>query len=1214
MSARLLLDKLEELKLLDPSVVADLRRQLEQAARPIPAETLAKLLVDNGHLTKYQAAKLVEEVTAQREDRREARVASAEAKRSQAEAAEKKLAEDDELEQLIGGVVETPASPAGSRPQPSPSGTGSPPRSEPPAVKKPRTPGPQEAPDEKSSIQAKPVRQPAVPLDPWQVPDETPSHKTATEPLMAEPIDEQAEGLTDAAVSYAEPVAEPPLAEAGLPIETTSSSAVAAALRVPKKRAPRNPWESPLILVGGFALIVLAALSAVMWYSLTRGTAAEYFEAAEADYRDGAYANAVAKFDKFLRYFPNDPNASLARVRRQMAQLRMEAEGSRDPDQALQAAKHVLPQIENEPAFAEARAELATLLPDLAKAFAEKAKNARSAEEAKKLLEKVDEAMALVNNPVYLPTTLRKTQTNVIDRIEETVLQVRRDIEREERLTAVLASIDQAIEAGQPREALRQRDALVADYPGLARHPELIKRVMAIGQREREAVRGFTPQLTVRTEAPDIPVRRVVLYGRAGNGLPAGGSDYVLAVTVEGTVYGIEAGTGDVIWRRYVGNGNAFWPISLGSPNDPTPADWLLVDSDRWELMRVKGTTGEVVWAVAMGEPLHAPVLWRDRVLIATHSGRVYNVSLLDGTGSRAADFGQALPVGPQTNDRYTVFYQLGQQDHLYVMSVETMECQSVYYLGHRAEQVAIPPTLAVGMLFVATNSGSDFSFVHAFKLDATGQQLDPIAEPTRLDGHVISPPVVSGRRIYFATSLGAVVALEINPQEDPPISREIAPLPPVRREPLFTYMLADGNALFLADTRLVAYDVQASQAQFVRRWVTYEGQGFVGPLYQVGPALVSTRRSPQSGGFRISAVDTASGSKTFWQSDVGFPIAGLAIGPKDSLLAFTTNGSMYAIPRSGSTDRLAGTLDLRLGDASFEDVVPLGDGRVMFFSRAGRGLLYDPNEPEKQPQFVQFTLSAPAARVPPLLMADHLVVPLQSGEITALSPTGTGAKLLPFQPPLKPGSSVQWLPPVRIAEETDEFVIADDQQRLFRIGIIDTGGRRLTSLAQASLEENLVGRLAVLPKAILGVSSRSDADALWRFEIGSLRSSQPQTLPGRVVWGPFGFGDVALLALATASQQIELMAVNDNLQSQWTVPLPHGPPVGAVSLSDSELLLATAEGWLGRLQLSNGQMGGEVALTEPATGQPLVAGNSVWIPGSVGSLLQATLPDQKAE
>ncbi len=66
MLANKFIDLLESEKLLDPEMIEELRRQVAQSGNRLPIETLAKLLVENEQLTKFQAARLVSQVKEQR--------------------------------------------------------------------------------------------------------------------------------------------------------------------------------------------------------------------------------------------------------------------------------------------------------------------------------------------------------------------------------------------------------------------------------------------------------------------------------------------------------------------------------------------------------------------------------------------------------------------------------------------------------------------------------------------------------------------------------------------------------------------------------------------------------------------------------------------------------------------------------------------------------------------------------------------------------------------------------------------------------------------------------------------------------------------------------------------------------------------------------------------------------------------------------------------
>lgn len=62
MLANELIDQLERRGLLDQEIIEALREQLDQGGAHVTPEAVAKLLVDNGQLTRFQATKLIGEL------------------------------------------------------------------------------------------------------------------------------------------------------------------------------------------------------------------------------------------------------------------------------------------------------------------------------------------------------------------------------------------------------------------------------------------------------------------------------------------------------------------------------------------------------------------------------------------------------------------------------------------------------------------------------------------------------------------------------------------------------------------------------------------------------------------------------------------------------------------------------------------------------------------------------------------------------------------------------------------------------------------------------------------------------------------------------------------------------------------------------------------------------------------------------------------------
>src|SRR5947208_3301789 len=113
---RKVMDLAEQQGLLDGKAIAELRRQVAESKFVVTPEAIAKVLVDHGHLTPFQARKLVSQAVADQPDPIEERVAEKPQPKSPPQPVEDLTFADSTPEVK----VVKPAEPARPAPQPAP--------------------------------------------------------------------------------------------------------------------------------------------------------------------------------------------------------------------------------------------------------------------------------------------------------------------------------------------------------------------------------------------------------------------------------------------------------------------------------------------------------------------------------------------------------------------------------------------------------------------------------------------------------------------------------------------------------------------------------------------------------------------------------------------------------------------------------------------------------------------------------------------------------------------------------------------------------------------------------------------------------------------------------------------------------------------------------------------------------------------------------------
>jgi len=1164
-------DLLEKKDLVSPEVVVHLRRQIARPNNPISAALLAKWLVDRGHLSRLLAQRLL--------TRAEESVEPAEPR--DAEFDWEKQAEGDELglapldDEIAGMRAAEPKKPAPApKPKPTRASGATPPAGRPP--QKPSQPAPGAAGGSLLDEEFAPLGGGATGLG-------------------------ALEGVTDESALTASEG--DPLAPAGTKKRLFGGRR--------RRRRRDNVWDSPLLLIGGGGLLLLVIVGAILYWALNRQTGDETLAVAEEFYRGGSYTKAIDQYNEYLEKFPKHEGVSLARVRRGLAQLRQATDYASDWPNALSVANEVLGEIAQEEGFStEARPELVAMLPKIAQGLADKAR----ADLDSALVGKCEEALALVNK--YIPASSRPV-TKLAD-IQALLALTNREIARGKELEKAIAGMKAAVERNETAEAYRIRTALLKEYPSLVDNERLLEMVRAVSQAELSGVKMVDePKSAQGGEASADAVPAVALARRITTSAPPGAEGHVIFVLARGAAYGLDATSGEILWRRPVG-----FAINGRSPGFPPTAiserpgsDAIMVDSERHEVLRAEAATGQPRWRHALGEPFDAhPVVADKRLLVATRPGRLVWVDLETGDSPGYVQLPQELRVGPSIDSRRSAIYQIAEHSNLFVLSLGKGEPKQVVYLGHAPGSVTVPPVVVNRYLVVADNDGVKHSTLRVLALEAEEEGQPPvrIVQTVRLKGHVDSPPQVYGVRMLVATDQGELTVFEIsatdveNPlarvaegktSSEEELTRDEMP------EGLIRFPLLRGGRVWIADNQLTHYDLQPSQGRLQPRGVKNERSATLQPLVSIDQTVFHVRRKLGFPGVLVSAVG-AEEKQPYWETHLAAPLAAEPIvdAQAGQITAVTSIGAIFQLPSDGLDKPVAHDQPtVALKPAEIEgpvtDVFRVQDRLLVMAAGTGAEQLpvYDPQEGNR----FRWLFLPGALGGRPIPFADGLIVPCEIGQVFLLDARSGKPRVEPFQPALKSGARVAWSQPALVGQ--NEMLISEGQA-LYRVGIQDQPKPHLAMLAEVVLPERLVSPIAVLGNVAYAVDA---AESLVAFELPDLTAGEPRPLGARSAWGPGRVGDHVLLA----TDDDQLYCLDAGQKVVWQVPLPYGPLAGRPLSTESGDVLAAASGVIWRLDPATGKELAKIETGNPLGTGPVPFGGGLLVGGHDGCLHKVQMP-----
>ena len=975
-----------------------------------------------------------------------------------------------------------------------------------------------------------------------------------------------------------------------------------------KKETRKNPWDSPLMLFGGGGLVMLMLIGGLLYFWLAFDSGDEMFQAAEKSYRGGSYMQAAAEYEKFTKRFPDHPSAELAHVRRGMSSLWHAVEGGTNWETALSTTQTILPEIDESPAFDEARPELASILPEIATGLTESAQLARDLDVKKQQSELATEALALVNNPIYLPTSLREAQQSRIDSIELNLIRVQRDIERDQARRETLTKIEAAANEGKFPEVYQLRRTLLGAYPGLRTDADLNKTVSAAAMKLVDQVVPITdfPAPSTMDDALESALAQVTFVQHEPMIAPDPNSE-VKVLRLDGTAYAIELSTGHLLWRRYVGVADQAEPIAWTNLDGSTAV--ALIDSTQNELVVLDQRSGKLVWRQQFASELFRPTYVDGSVYIAELDGKVWKFACETGEVESAVTLPQSVSAPVGTLAEVAGIYVVAEHSNVYALSPRDLKCIEVIPVGHEVGTITVAPTGALRHMFLFENAGLEFSLLHIYAVDGGGGNATLTQDLIRQTGRVVVSPVVAETRLVATNDRGEVLVYEVNmaTKQDP--VRLVASTKADSAEPMVCYSAVDRGTLWVCGQRMTRYVMQLSRGSVVRKMVDHDGDTFVAPPMFLQDQIIHVRRNAGALGFVVESQRVGQTKlDDVWQTTLGAPTAGPAfeLEGADAPLVVTSRGAVFDLPSaepgtSKIVDKTQAQVDFTTQYYRFEGGASVDAKNQVFFPPDGeiRSLVVDTTNGNVTARLIGWEIPATERPCLPLVWNKNILVPTKMGQILVVEPLTGAADIHPFQPELAFGEEVEWAPPAAVEGSDPSVILSDRQLRLFRLGVQPDPQPHLVALQQVELEEPLTGNLAAAGLMLVGVGNHEGKDVLRLFQLPEMAEQTPIEISGDVVFSPKEVG--SRVYVGTSEQG--LIAIQDDFTVAWTRPL-NGRQIVAGPLPVGDMLavsFAHGEVWL--LNAATGEPAQAFDIGEPLGNGLSWQAGGLWAHGYDGTL-----------
>lgn len=931
---------------------------------------------------------------------------------------------------------------------------------------------------------------------------------------------------------------------------------VGAEIRRELQGGRRRPGEqeilkSPLILslMGGSLVLLLIAGS--LWFLLGRETATKLYQLGEQHLAQARYSQAIEVFEEYLVKYPRSTQATVARVQIGKARVQRELAGATPAWTAAgERLQGFVQEFRNTAGYRD-------LLPTV-RGFAEEIAlgATRAAEQTRdpSLLPVAAQATLLLERSAGDDEKLE----GLLARIQQATQKAEAAIARQQRRDLAVSTMEVALAANHPIDALTERDKLLRTFPEYRTDRDVARILQQALEREISTVTVTELDEPALQPPPNAPATKEVLPVQHARSRT---SDSSLGQTVwlwaQDACYAIDTVTGVVVWRVPIGVDPAFAPRETTG----SAAGWLMSDRRTNTLFHCRRDNGQMLWRQALtAVPQGAPLVDEGQVYQVTADQQLTRMDLETGRISARLSFSQPVAGPPVVDPSGQFLFLTGERGVIYTLRKRPLECVAVTFTDHAAGSVRAPLVLAGRLLLLSENDRVQSSRLRLWNVAEPTEPLTKEVEQ-RVSGPVFDAPVLRGPHLVVPLQGERLAAFVINDAEG---RAEMSLVGTYRvqdgyRGPMHVIQGPD-QQFWLSSTALRRFEILSDSIRinpnFVAVGMTSQ------PLQLVGETLFVGRRARFAEGVQFTDIDrnTLSGS---WQTLIGARPLVVTAGNAGNLIGATESGTVFSIGRSrlaaGGVES-AGVIDLELPTSltTAPLVGKLADGRLTVSSGGttprlwlvdGAGRIGSPVD-----------LSA-ALEQPPVQLAGGLLLPLP-GRLQFRRGAG-GPAVEDWRAPVADGPPAAWRH--LVATEEDEVLAIDAAGKCRRIQLRTGEIPHLAETAAVTLEGLSNIPPVRLPDSLVVAQQQ-----------GKLQRINTRTLEPLASWQ--SAGELRGMALAGAhllawdAEALTLLNPAENLRVVWSQPLQGKSPVGEPILRDDQLWIACRDGEILRAGLSDGK------------------------------------------